>query len=320
MRQLDLLEPSLENDNRQNFLNAVISGLSQETKVLPTAYLYDARGSALFEEITILDEYYQTRAEIEILTKCAVEWMSSFAPDTVLVEFGSGSSTKTEILLAASAMITAYAAIDVSQAALDAAEARLAMRFPELDIAPLIGDFTAVALPSRFAARPHAGFFPGSTIGNLTPAQAKDLLGSFGSILGQPSPLLIGIDLHKDADRLVAAYDDASGVTAAFNLNLLRRINRELDGNFNLDGFKHLAKYDPHLSRIEMHLVSRQSQAVSIAGHTFSFAKGETIHTENSYKYSIDGFRQLAEEAGWQPDMVWTDDEQLFAVHALVYE
>ena len=305
---------------RELFLKAVTAGLAQAQKTLPTPYLYDARGSELFEEITTLDEYYQTRTEIGILRDCAQEWTASLEPDTLLVEFGSGSSIKTEVLLSAAETITAYAPIDVSPAALAGAQERLAKRFPALKVQPIVGDFRTSSLPRAFAHVPHAGFFPGSTIGNWSPEEAKELLRAFARILGAGSQLLIGIDLSKDPDRLIAAYDDARGVTAAFNLNLLTRINRELGGNFDLDSFQHLARYNAQLQRIEMHLVSLQAQAVTIGNQTFHFAKDETIHTENSYKYTLEKFRLLVNSGGWRPAAVWTDSDRLFSVHALIAE
>ncbi len=315
-----LAEQVQDNAGREVFLEAVIAGLAQEQKTLPTSYLYDARGSELFEEITELDEYYQTRTEVDILNNCAREWAASLQPGTLLVEFGSGSSIKTEILLSQAETIAAYAPIDVSPAALAGAQERLARRFPELEIVPIVGDFQTSTLPRAFARSPHAGFFPGSTIGNWTPDQAKDLLRAFAKILGRGSQLLIGIDLSKDAERLVAAYDDAKGVTAAFNLNLLTRINRELGADFDLSRFQHLARYNTQLQRIEMHLVSLAEQTVTIAGRTFTLVKDETIHTENSYKYTVEKFRLLVSAAGWQPTEVWTDADSLFSVHALIAE
>jgi len=317
MYMAEAIEPLLTDADRQNFLDSVIASLAQSQKSLPTAYLYDARGSALFEEITVLEEYYQTRTEIGILQACSEQWGASLLPDTVLVEFGSGSSVKTELLLSSASAIKAYAPIDVSPAALEGAEKRLATKFPDLKVVPVIGDFKISELPLELQGRPCAGFFPGSTIGNFTPDEAAGLLRSFAHVLGHSSPLLIGIDLRKDTNRLIAAYDDAQDVTAAFNLNMLRRINRELDADFNLSAFKHTATYDTHHHRIEMHLVSQKEQTVSIAGKAFSFAEGESIHTENSYKYTIDGFRELAQRAGWHPEEVWTDSEALFSVHAL---
>lgn len=299
------------------FADAVIDGLSRRQKSLPTSYLYDARGSELFEEITELDEYYQTRTELAILEASAPAWTSQLAPGTVLVEFGSGSSLKTEILLSNPSGITDYAPIDVSPAALDGAVARLRERFPAIVIHPLVGDFNTIELPAALRKRPKASFFPGSTIGNFTPADARELMRAFARLLGPGSQLLIGADLRKDHDRLVAAYDDRKGVTAAFNLNLLRRINRELDADFDLDAFRHLALYNARHGRIEMHLVSLRRQDVTVAGEQFSFAEGEGIHTENSHKYTIEGFRAFAAETGWQPCDVWTDPEELFSVHAL---
>jgi dimethylhistidine N-methyltransferase len=215
----------------------------------------------------------------------------------------------------------AYVPIDVSESALEDAASRLAQRFPALDVRPIIGDFSRpIALPPDLARRPKTGFFPGSTIGNLAPADAARLLGVFKSVLSPGGRLIIGVDLKKDARKLVLAYNDAAGVTAAFNLNLLARINRELDGTFELSRFAHEAVYNGGEGRIEMHLVSRFAQEVSIRGRRFKFRLGETIHTENSYKYSIEQFQELARFAGWRSAGLWTDDDdnRHFSVHDLV--
>jgi len=306
-----------QREGRGAFRDAVVSGLARPHKTLPTAYLYDARGSRLFEEITALPSYYQTRTEIVLLQKHAGAWTASLPPDTVLVEFGSGSSRKTEILLANSPNITTYAPIDVSAEALTEATTRLAQTFPELEIVPIIGDFQDVTLPSNLSGRPHAGFFPGSTIGNLKPDEARGLLETFARILGQSASLLIGVDLQKSESRLIAAYDDPEGVTAAFNLNILAHINRELGANFDLEGFTHKASYNRDENRIEMHLVAQRSQTVDVQGDSFTIAAGETIHTENSYKYTIDGFSNLARNAGWQVSATFVDDDALFSIHVL---
>jgi dimethylhistidine N-methyltransferase len=310
---------AMDRGQRDAFAAAVTAGLAGKPKTLPTAYLYDARGSALFEDITQLDAYYQTRTEMRILRQHAAEWVAQLAPGTVLVEFGSGSSRKTEIVLSAAPAITHYAPIDVSEAALEGAIGRLSSRFPDLRIVPLVGDFRTVTLPPELASHAKAGFFPGSTIGNFTPERAVELLRSFGRLLGPGGALLIGVDLQKDTERLIRAYDDEEGVTAAFNLNLLRHINRELDGNFVLDAFEHVAIYNSEHDRIEMHLAAKRDQVVAVAGERFTVRANERIHTENSYKYSIDGFAALAERAGWETNKVWTDSAELFSVHALVF-
>jgi dimethylhistidine N-methyltransferase len=301
------------------FESAVLGGLSRPQKTLPCRFFYDARGSELFEAITRLPEYYPTRTETAILEAHARDMIAGLPPGAVLVEFGSGSSRKTEILLRQLTQLSAYVMIDVSRSALLGAKQRLARRLPRLDVRPIVGDFSSsIALPEDLIGRPKLGFFPGSTIGNLTPEEAVRLLRVFGSALAPAGRLIIGADLKKDARRLVLAYNDPAGVTAAFNLNLLARINRELGGDFDLAAFRHEAIYNPRHGRIEMHLLSRTEQTVTIKGHRFSFRAGETIHTENSYKYSIEQFQELARAAGWQPRRAWSDAQNLFSVHELV--
>jgi dimethylhistidine N-methyltransferase len=245
--------------------------------------------------------------------------MAQPVPDGgILVEFGSGSSRKTEILLRHLPRLAAYVCVDVSESALRAAAERLAVRFPGLDVRPIVCDFSRpVAFPAGLAKRPKTGFFPGSTIGNLTPAEAQRLLKVFGASLSPGGRLIVGVDLKKDARRLFLAYNDAQGVTAQFNLNLLARINRELAGTFDLGAFEHQAVYNPRDGRIEMYLVSRISQEVDVRGCTFRLRAGERIHTENSYKYSVGQFQDLARSAGWRPRRVWTDGGGLFSVHEL---
>ena len=303
----------------REFAASVIEGLSKPRKSLPCRYFYDARGSELFEEITCLPEYYPARTEIAILDAHAAE-IANAAPDgAVLVEFGSGSSRKTEILLAHLPRLRAYVPIDVSESALEEAKRRLIKRFPALDVRPLTGDFSGpVAVPQDLAKVPKLGFFPGSTIGNFPPFAASRLLGAMRRVLSPEGRLIVGVDLKKDARQLVRAYNDAAGVTAAFNLNLLARINRELECSFDLDGFRHEAIYDPREGRVEMHIVSLKNQAVRIRGLWFRFLAGETIHTENSYKYTIRQFQDLACSAGWMPGRVWTGGQNLFSVHELM--
>jgi dimethylhistidine N-methyltransferase len=314
VRRLPVTLPAEEDD----FAAAVLGGLSRAQKSLPCRFFYDARGSELFEEITRLPEYYPTRTEAAILRANAAEMARAVPDGGVLVEFGSGSSLKTEILLGELANLRAYVCIDVSADALRDARNRLAERFPKLDVRPIVGDFSfPMALPPDLVEYRKTGFFPGSTIGNLTPAEAERLLRVFRAVLSPGGRLIVGADLKKDARRLVLAYNDAAGVTAAFNLNLLVRINRELGGNFAVDQFRHDAIYNPREGRIEMHLESLRQQEVSVGRRRFRFKAGERIHTENSYKYSIDQFQHLARSAGWLPDRVWTDDERLFSVHEL---
>jgi dimethylhistidine N-methyltransferase len=308
-----------EPSSTDEFAEAVLRGLSSPRKRLPCQYFYDAAGSELFEEITRLKEYYPTRTETAILRAHAGSMARPSGRDAVLIEFGSGSSRKTELVLAALAAPRAYVAIDVSASALADAGERLGQRFPGLEIIPVNASFWAAPrLPARVLPRGKLGFFPGSTIGNFDPPDAGRLLMHFARVLGSPSRLLVGVDLDKDPGRLEAAYDDAKGVTARFNLNLLERINRELGGDFDLARFAHRAIYDREFKRIEMHLVSRTRQRVHVLGQSFAFAAGESIHTENSYKYSVEQFRALALGAGWQPARLWTDVNHDFSVHELV--
>jgi dimethylhistidine N-methyltransferase len=315
----DLLSERYALEGDQEFARDVIAGLSRPQKTLPCRYFYDARGSELFEEITRLPEYYPTRTEAAILEARAGEMVDAVPRGGALIEFGSGSSRKTEILLERLPRLGCYVMVDVSESALDDAARRLGRRFPTLDVRAIVGDFSfPIALPADIAARPKTGFFPGSTIGNFTPAEAQRLLRVFRAVLSPGGRLIVGADLRKEAKTLVAAYDDAAGVTAAFNLNLLARINRELYAAFDLAQFRHQAIYNPRAGRIEMHLVSLRAQEVAVRGRRFRFREGETIHTENSYKYSIDQFRDLARSAGWLPQRVWTDQASLFSVHELV--
>lgn len=305
-------EPSFE------FEASAIDGLSKSRKSLSCRFFYDARGSELFEEITRLPEYYLTRTEIAILNACAPQLASSVPDGAVLVEFGSGASRKTEILLAVLGGLRAYEPVDVSESALEGAKRRLSKQFPTLDVRPIVGDFARpFALPPDLAKAPRLGFFPGSTIGNFPPLAASRLLRMMRDVLAGER-LIVGVDLKKDVRRLLRAYNDATGVTAAFNLNLLARINRELEGTFDLEGFRHEAIYNSREDRIEMHIVSVKDQSVRVRDRLFRFFAGETIHTENSYKYSLGQFQDLARGAGWQPGRVWSDEENLFSVHELI--
>lgn len=301
------------------FGQAVLDGLSKARKSLPCRFFYDATGSALFEQITELPEYYPTRTEAGILAANAREITNDIPANGVLVEFGSGSSLKTEILLRSLRRLRAYVFIDVSETALQGAAERLRRNFPRLDVRPIVGDFSnPTALPGDLVGARKTGFFPGSTIGNLTPPEAERLLQIFRAGLAPQGRLIVGVDLKKDPRRLVLAYNDAAGVTAAFNLNLLARINRELDGTFDLSAFRHEAVYNPREGRIEMHLESLRAQDVEVLGRPFRFRLSERIHTENSYKYSVHQFQQLAIAAGWSPRRVWTDADNLFSVHELL--
>lgn len=315
----DEIRARARSEHNSAFLNEVVAGLSRQQKSLPCRYFYDNRGSDLFEQITQLPEYYPTRTEAAILGLHAAAMMRDLADGTVLVEFGSGSSRKTELLLQASRALRAYVMIDVSAGALEGARIRLRRRFPALDIRPVVADFSQpMSLDADLRKAPKIGFFPGSTIGNLSPPEAQRLLRLFRKVLAPDGRLIIGVDLKKDEGVLLPAYNDAAGVTAAFNLNLLERINRELGGNFNLKAFRHRALYNPGEGRIEMRLVSTARQSVLIGAHVFDFAEREDIHTENSYKYGIEQFRVLATWAGWKAGKVWTDPAQLFSVHELM--
>jgi dimethylhistidine N-methyltransferase len=301
------------------FAAVVIDGLSANRKSLPCRYFYDSVGSELFEAITESPEYYLSRAESLILSKRAADIGRMILENAVLIEFGSGSSRKTQIVLEAAPQIAAYLAIDVSASALFAACKCLALRFPSLDIRPIVGDFARpVRVPSDLTGCPRVGFFPGSTIGNLNPGEAVELLQTIRSALSPGSLLIVGIDLKKDPGIMERAYDDAAGITAAFNLNLLFRINRELGGSFDVGAFRHRAIYNAAKSRVEMHLVSLEDQIVEVAGVKCRFHVGETIHTENSYKYSAPEFQSLSRGAGYVPLQVWCDDADMFSVHVLL--
>ncbi|MCJ2090129.1 L-histidine N(alpha)-methyltransferase [Methylobacterium sp. E-005] len=300
------------------FLDDVREGFSRPQKALSPKYFYDAAGSDLFEKITRLPEYYPTRTEIGILDGRGPEIAALLPAGAALVEFGSGSTVKLRRLLRHLDKLAAYVPVDVSGEFLRDQAETLSTDFPHLRVEPVVADFTRdFDLPESLAGLPRAGFFPGSTIGNFEPEEAEALLARFGRILGSGAQMIVGVDLVKDAATLENAYDDAAGVTAAFNLNLLTRINRELAGRFDLDAFSHRAVFNPQASRIEMHLVARDAQDVAVGSDTFAFAAGETIHTESSYKYTVDTFRALAERAGWRWIQVWTDADGLFSVHAL---
>jgi dimethylhistidine N-methyltransferase len=304
------------NGTATTFFDDVVAGLTAKPKTLPPKYFYDLIGSGLFDRITELPEYYPTRSELALLQKHAPEIASLFPPAAALVEFGSGSSRKARILLRAAANIESYVPIDISGDFLRQDAARLRRDLPHLEVLPVAADFTAMdAPPAEIAARTRAGFFPGSTIGNFEPHEACAFLRRAGQILGKDAVLVVGVDLEKDAGILYRAYNDAEGVTAKFNLNLLARINRELGANFDLTAFEHHAFYNTERHRIEMHLASRKRQKVRIGAAAVDFRAGETIHTENSYKYSVESFRALAHGSGWSPIEVWTDG--LFSVHAL---
>jgi dimethylhistidine N-methyltransferase len=300
------------------FETDVLGGLRAMPKSLPPKYFYDGKGSLLFERITELPEYYPTRCEMRILRDRAGEIAKLIPEGAALVEFGSGSSKKARIVLRAARKLAAYVPVDICGEMIEQEAIELRPDFPGLEVLPVRADIThKFALPPEAMAAPvRVGFFPGSTIGNFEPHEAAAFLRNAAHILGPGATLIIGADLIKPVDVLNAAYNDAAGVTAKFNLNLLVRINRELRGTFKLDTFEHHAFYNRERHRIEMHLASLKRQKVKVAGETIDFRAGETIHTENSYKYSIKSLGALARGDGWQPAGVWTDAREYFSIHA----
>jgi dimethylhistidine N-methyltransferase len=300
------------------FRRDVIAGLSTSPKTLPSKYFYDERGSALFEEICQLAEYYPTRTEMALLGSAASQIATHISPNAALIEFGSGASLKTRLLLDAAPQIGAYIPVDISPDALGVAAEAIRGLYPAVEVEPLVGDFTQpIDAPAAARNRPRTGFFPGSTIGNFEQDEAVAFLSAAKQLLGTGAQFIVGADLVKDTKVLVEAYDDAQGVTAAFNLNLLTRINRELDGDIDLDQFSHRAIWNPDESRIEMHLVSRSDQSFSIGGDRFSMLAGETIHTENSHKYTVESFTTLAARAGWRVGAQWISPAPQFGVFLL---
>jgi L-histidine Nalpha-methyltransferase len=310
-----------ESDRKPGFAEAdpafrhdVLNGLSIEPRTIPARWLYDRRGSELFEAITALPEYYPTRIECSILSDAVSEIAALIGEKRAIVEFGSGSSAKTPILLS-EARPVAYVPIDISGEFLRESAAATSSAFPGLPIFPVEGDFTAaLALPEAIADTPCLGFFPGSTIGNLVVPDAVDLLRAMAATLGPDSMLLIGVDRIKNAEILVRAYDDTQGITAAFNLNLLDRINRELAGSVPVDAFRHVVRWNDTEARIEMHLEAARDVHFSVSGRHFSMAKGETIHTENSLKYGLREAHLLLRAGGWTPIADWTDRQEFFSL------
>jgi dimethylhistidine N-methyltransferase len=303
---------------RDVFAADVISGLSARHKQLPPKYFYDATGSHLFEEICRTEEYYVTRSETGLLRNVATAVAAGIPEGAALVEFGSGESAKTRLLLDAAPQLSTYVPIDISAAALYEASRRLARDYPHLRVAPVVADFTVpFRLPTAADGRPRIGFFPGSTIGNFDGDVAVRFLRSARQVLGIHAALLVGVDLIKDVSTLTGAYDDSGGVTARFNKNVLTRINRELGGDFDPDAFDHLALWNAALNRMEMHLVSRKDQIVNAAGKTFAFRRGERLHTENSHKFTVAMFTRLAAEAGWSANKIWISDAPQVALFRL---
>lgn len=320
------LQPLPDSPDARGFAADVQAGLRRKRKAIPSKYFYDARGSALFEQICDLPEYYPTRTECGLLESHAGAIAAAIGADAEIVEFGAGATRKVRYLLDALDRPRGYLPIDISGEHLQDAADRLRADYPGLPVTVVAGDYTAgldLPAPPKGTKR-RAGFFPGSTIGNFTPAEALGFLEAAARLLKSSSRdglsaggLLIGVDLVKDPAILHAAYNDAEGVTAAFNLNILHRIRRELDSDIDPAGFDHYAFYEPRLQRIEMHLVSRTAQTVRIGRAQHRFAAGESIHTENSCKYTLDGFRGLARKAGFRPAAVWCDPDELFSIHWL---
>ncbi len=303
----------------EDFRTAVLAGLTQPQKQVPAKFLYDARGSQLFDRICELKAYYPTRTEIGLLERHAGEIAEAAGPEATLIEFGSGSSRKVRILLDALQNAAAYVPIDISRTHLMSAAQALAEDYPGLPVLAVCADYTRdFALPKEVPDGGPLGFFPGSTLGNFAPTEAAGFLKRLAGLVGPGGGLLIGIDLKKDEAILHAAYNDPEGVTAAFNLNLLERMRRELGAELDLEGFRHEAHYNRARGCIEMHLISRRRQQIVIGEHGFDLEQGETIHTEDSRKYTLDGFRAQAQAAGWRPLEAWVDDRLLFSLHYLV--
>jgi dimethylhistidine N-methyltransferase len=302
-----------------SFRDAVLYGLARNPKSIPPMYFYDAKGSALFEAICRLPEYYPTRTETAILQRHAGAIAARIGPDAHLIEYGSGGLQKVRPLLDALETPAAYTPVDISAEHLHDAAQRLALEYPAIEVTAIVADYSrpfSIPAPKR-VAQTRAALFLGSTIGNFAPDEALSFLRQAARRLSGGGCLLLGTDLRKDPARLHAAYNDDARVTAQFNLNLLTRINRELGGTFDLAAFDHYAFYNPGLGRIEMHLISRRAQRVTVAGRSFGFGEGESLHTENSYKFTVDGLQDLARRAGFEPEDVWLDDERLFSLHLL---
>ena len=303
----------------EDFRAAVLAGLAQPQKQIPAKFFYDARGSQLFDRICELEAYYPTRTEIGLLQRHAGEIAEAAGSGATLVEFGSGSSRKVRILLDALEAPAAYVPIDISRAHLMNAAQALAEDYPGLPVVAICADYTRdFALPEEVPDGAPLGLFPGSTLGNFAPVEAARFLKRIATLVGSGGGLLIGIDLQKDEAILHAAYNDPEGVTAAFNLNLLERMRRELGAELDLESFRHEAHYNRARGCIEMHLVSRRRQRIVVGDRSFDLEQGETIHTEDSRKYTLESFRAQAQAAGWRPLEAWVDDQRLFSLHYLV--
>lgn len=295
----------------------IISGLQKSQKTLPSKYFYDKRGSELFEQICELDEYYLTRTELKIMKDNIHEIRNTLGESIQLIELGSGSSLKTRLLLNNLKNVHSYVPVDISEEFLGEVAAELQREYPALNIKPVAADYTKpFKLPEKLANVRRIAYYPGSTIGNFTKENAEDFIKLISKLVGNKGGLLIGFDLLKDRDTLLAAYNDSKGITAAFNKNILQRINRELDGDFNLNQFAHKAIFNEEKSRIEMHLVSLKEQKINISGTTIHFDEEETIHTENSHKYSIESFKKLTKPF-LKPTKTWIDKEEKFCVQFL---
>lgn len=315
LESFDDLEPETD-----DFLSEVLNGLRATPKTLPCKFFYDEKGSKLFDRICELPEYYPTRTETALLEDIGDEVADCIGPHAQIIEYGCGSVRKIRRVVDALVDPAAYVAVDISKEHLLAAANMLASDYPDLEVHAICADFVqpfTVTPPTAYPEARRVGFFPGSTLGNFTKEEACAFLAAAAALLGSGGGMLIGIDLKKDVSILKAAYDDAAGVTAAFNMNLLDRINRELRSNFDLDQFEHHVVYNDDAGRIEMHLRSLSDQTVTIDGSAFEFRAGETIHTENSHKYDIEGFQAMARDAGFEPQRVWTDSDDLFSVHFL---
>jgi dimethylhistidine N-methyltransferase len=320
-RALQAIAPASE---ARSFAQDVVFGLSSAPKRVPCKYFYDARGSALFDRITELDAYYPTRTEITLMRAHTAKMAATIGPGALLVELGSGSSVKTRLLLDQLERPAGYVPVDISAEHLERAASSIAADYPALEVMPVAADFTrGFEIPRSHQTRNGAArcivYFPGSTIGNFTRERALALLGAIARFVGpsedeRPGGLLLGFDLVKPVDTLIRAYDDPQGVTAAFNLNLLERINRELEGDFDLAHFEHHVIWEPTLARIEIFIRSTRAQVVHAAGRTFEFAEGELLLTEYSHKYTRDSIQALAREAGFERSTIWTDPDQLFGV------
>ena len=304
----------------ESFRDCVLAGLSQRQKSIPCRFLYDERGSELFEAICETPEYYPTRTETAILADCAPEIAAAIGPQCQLVEFGSGSSRKVRLLLSALDRPSSYVAIDISREALQQAADDVAALFPKIDVRAVCADYMAPLDLAEFPEPKEGrrlGFFPGSTIGNLDRAAAIEFLRRCRRVVGANGAMLVGVDLKQDPRLLHAAYNDAAGITASFTMNLLTRMNRELDADFDLANFMHDASYNPVEGRVEIFIRSLAEQTVTVAGKRICFRRGEGIHTEDSCKYSIAEFQSLAIRAGFAPSRVWTDPARLFSIHLL---